>query len=114
MTDQQPEPRGVRTGHGWPAPTGDEMPPPSGGPVTVISAGHGLTSGPAPTAMAPLTAAYCAERAAAAIGEAERAVSNHYDLRRWLAAARHWQGLAVALATHPAMSRPREPSNDRR
>lgn len=64
-------------------------------------------------AAAPLTAAYCAERAAYAIHLAEAAPFGPNEI--WLQSATAWHALAAAMATHQAMARPRDPdNNDRR
>jgi hypothetical protein len=57
----------------------------------------------------PLTAAYCAERAAYAIHWAE--ISSTAD---WLSVADQWRRLAEAMATSTALARPRDPNTDTR
>jgi len=59
----------------------------------------------------PLTAAYCAERAADAILRAEPCPEPIAGIL--LSAADRWRALGEALATNPAMSRPREDNDDR-
>lgn len=61
----------------------------------------------------PLSAAYCAERAAAAIHAAEHA-DDPARVDVLLGCAGRWRDLAEKLATHPAMSRPRDRDNDTR
>lgn len=55
---------------------------------------------------APLSAAYCAERAAACIKVAE--TTDLHDAARWLDCARGWRELGCSMATNPTMNRPRE------
>lgn len=64
----------------------------------------------------PLTAYCCAERAAAAIAAAETCstLGNAAEHERLLQAAAQWRKLAAALATNPAMNRPRDPDRDDR
>lgn len=59
----------------------------------------------------PLSSAYCAERAAAAIHRAEREPDPAGQ--RWLQCAEHWRTLACSLATNAAMNRPRDDRDDR-
>jgi hypothetical protein len=58
----------------------------------------------------PLTAAYCAERAAAAIHTAETAPLGPQE--SWLLCAERWHALAVAMATN-LITRPRDPDDAR-
>jgi hypothetical protein len=69
-----------------------------------------LPTAPAVGAAAPLTAAYCAERAAAAIHRAEESSlgGNRLGHRAGLHAADRWMGLAALMAQHIGTNRPRE------
>lgn len=58
----------------------------------------------------PLTAAYCAERAAFALMRAETTAETH---ARLLACADQWRQLAEAMASNLGMTRPREDRDDR-
>lgn len=76
--------------------------------------GHGPLIAPLPVASVdPLTAAYCATRAAYAIEAAEAAAATDgRGARRWLACAAAWQSLAVQLATVSGLW-PRDTDDDR-
>jgi hypothetical protein len=86
------------------------------GVATKPAAGTPAAGPETPTGVrAPLSAAFCAERAAAAITRAE-AFGNSgddYRSRLMLAAATAWRDLGCAMATNSAMNRPRDP-DDRR
>lgn len=69
-------------------------------------AGTSVTLGPLSfSASAPLTAWWCAERAAEALTAA--GVAGDQDADRLIGVADGWGRLAAALATHPSMNRPR-------
>lgn len=61
----------------------------------------------------PLSAPYCAERAAFAISRAETAPS-HQIAGQLLSAAEQWRHLATAMATHAPLNRPKEDDRNRR
>lgn len=71
-------------------------------------------SPPAPTigTADPLSAAYCAERAAAAIHHAEQA--NFGPDVSWLDCAKAWRELGESMNANVGMVRPRNPDSDRR
>lgn len=64
----------------------------------------------------PLTAAYCAERAARLIHQAEVVGGNTFlTSSGLLSCAQAWRELAVAMASHlPVMHRPRDPDQNPR
>jgi hypothetical protein len=57
----------------------------------------------------PLSAAYCAERAAQSVHQAEVAPFGPNEM--WLQCADRWIALAAAVASSPVMARPRDNNN---
>lgn len=61
----------------------------------------------------PLSAAECAERAAACLKEAAQpALAEHREIL--LGCADQWRQLGQSMATHPSMNRPRDDRDDHR
>lgn len=83
-----------------------------GVPAPAATCGHRDAAEPPVGPATPLTAAYCAERAAAAVHSAEECDDPH-RASTLLDCARHWRDLAEKMATHAPMTR-RPDRDDRR
>ncbi len=98
------------TATAWPAAPRMAAPPrlPEPGELTVIPPGQETVL------ISWLSAAYCAERAAHAISQAEAVSPNQEAAERWLACAAEWRALGCAMSANIAMNRPRDDRDARR